>query len=65
MFLYTSILAETVIWSSHFNSVRFYHESRHLNGDARVIARNALGQVFGRRLWFINPPDFVNLLSDE
>jgi ribonuclease HI len=62
---YTSILTEFGIRSSRFNSVRFYHESRDLNGDAHVLARNALGQVFGRRLWLINPPDFVNLLSDE
>jgi hypothetical protein len=62
---YTYILIEIGIRSSHFHSVRFYHESRDLNGDAHTVARNALGQNFWRHLWLINPPDFVNLHSDE
>jgi hypothetical protein len=49
-----------------FEFVSFVHEGRDLNFDAHLVARNAISQQFGRRVWLIEPPEFVSLFqSDE
>jgi hypothetical protein len=58
---YGSILIQIRTRTSSFTSVSFVHENRDANGDAHLIARNALGQPFGRRLWLLNPPYDVML----
>jgi hypothetical protein len=45
--------------SSYFGSVNFIFESRESNYDAHLVARNPIFQPFGRRVWFLQPPDTV------
>jgi hypothetical protein len=61
--VYSSILVEIESRPSSFEVISFQHESRDSNGDAHLVARNAISQSFGRRLWLIDPPDYVNLYA--
>jgi ribonuclease HI len=62
---YSSILFEISERCKLFQFVSFQHEGRESNGDAHVLARSAISQNFGRRLWLINPPYLVPLFAPK
>jgi hypothetical protein len=60
---YNSILVEIKERFRLFNSVIFIHERREVNQEAHLIARNAISGLFGCRVWYFDPPDFVPLVA--
>jgi sulfatase maturation enzyme AslB (radical SAM superfamily) len=60
---YSVILVEIQNLSSNLELVSFQHEYRESNQDAHLIARNAIAVQFGRRVWFLEPSDFVTLFA--
>ena len=56
---YSVILHEIQKRSHDFQEVKFQHEGRDMNGEAHLVARNSISVSFGRRVWLLEPPDFV------
>jgi hypothetical protein len=53
---YSVILSEIQKQSSNFLEIIFKHESMDRNGEAHLLARNAIFHDFGRRAWLLEPP---------
>jgi hypothetical protein len=53
---YSVILSEIQKQSSNFLEIIFKHESMDRNGEAHLLARNAILDDFGRRVWLLEPP---------
>ena len=58
---YGMIIKEIKSREAAFSEVQICHEGRKNNMEAHVLARNAVSDSEGRRLWLINPPDNVPL----
>jgi hypothetical protein len=47
--------------SADFDEVKFQYESRKTNVDAHLLAKNSIYEQFGRRVWYVEPPEHVSL----
>ena len=56
---YGQITKEIRETSEQFLKVEFVHERRESNHDAHSLARSAIHNSLGRRVWLIDPPTGV------
>uniref|UniRef100_A0A453L8H0 RNase H type-1 domain-containing protein n=1 Tax=Aegilops tauschii subsp. strangulata TaxID=200361 RepID=A0A453L8H0_AEGTS len=56
---YTSILREISYRSTHFQDIRFVHESRKYNLEAHSLAKAAVSLSNGRHVWLVTTPDII------
>jgi hypothetical protein len=65
---YGAVIREIIDTATLFRYVVFKHEAMASNGEAHHIARSSVSLSFGRRVWFLQPPDNLciprNILSD-
>ena len=54
---YTLIVREIVAAKREFEELAFYHERRNSNKEAHALARSAIRDEQGRRLWLDGPPE--------
>ena len=53
---YGHIVREITTSVVNFHKVEFVHERREANQEAHMLARSALFDSCGRRVWLLNPP---------
>ena len=62
---YAHVARDITKTKKHFEELVFCHESRRSNKEAHLLARSAVLDDFGRRLWLVEPPaGFCNSLFD-
>ena len=58
---YAHIIQEMTARSSEFQDFSVVYEHRTINHDAQRLARFVVHSEFGRLVWFLDPPEGVNL----
>jgi hypothetical protein len=54
---YAHVIQEVLAVRSDFDELSFSFERRVSNKEAHNLARSAVFEEFGRRVWFIDPPE--------
>jgi hypothetical protein len=54
---YAHVIQEVLAARSDFDELSFSFERRVLNKEAHNLARSVVFEEYGRRVWFVDPPE--------